>query len=110
FSPLPRRYTTQPRRSVLCGTVPGVTPAGRYPGPYVRGARTFLPHRLSALGRAAVRPTDAQGMGLWCPGVKGSNADGLSECFTGGQQPLQRLDPRMIRNSVDSRRAEMCVA
>jgi hypothetical protein len=32
-----------PRRSVLCGTVPGVTPAGRYPAPHVHGARTFLP-------------------------------------------------------------------
>src|SRR5262249_22150857 len=30
------------RRSVLCGTVPGLTPAGRYPAPYVHGARTFL--------------------------------------------------------------------
>ena len=32
-----------PRRSVLCGTVPRVAPAGRYPAPHVHGARTFLP-------------------------------------------------------------------
>jgi hypothetical protein len=44
--------------SFLCGTVPRLAPAGRYPAPYVHGARTFLPHRLSALMRAAVRPTD----------------------------------------------------
>ena len=31
------------RRYVFCGTFPGVAPAGRYPAPYLRGARTFLP-------------------------------------------------------------------
>jgi len=50
-------------RFVLCGTVPGVAPAGCYPAPYVDGARTFLPRGLSAIARAAVRPTDAIGMG-----------------------------------------------
>src|SRR3954451_5916363 len=45
-------------RFVLCGTVPGVAPAGRYPAPYVDGARTFLSCGLSALAGAAVRPTD----------------------------------------------------
>ena len=29
-------------RFVLCGTFPGVAPAGRYPAPHVDGARTFL--------------------------------------------------------------------
>jgi hypothetical protein len=33
----------RPRRSVLCGTIPRVAPAGRYPAPHVHGARTFLP-------------------------------------------------------------------
>jgi hypothetical protein len=34
------------RRYTFCGTFPGVAPAGRYPAPYLRGARTFLsPHR-----------------------------------------------------------------
>ncbi len=30
------------KRFILCGTFPGVAPAGRYPAPYVDGARTFL--------------------------------------------------------------------
>jgi len=30
------------KRFVLCGTFPGVAPAGCYPAPYVNGARTFL--------------------------------------------------------------------
>src|SRR5258708_12886558 len=30
------------KRFVLCGTVPGVAPAGCYPAPHVDGARTFL--------------------------------------------------------------------
>src|SRR5262249_20595657 len=61
FSPLPR---PQPWRSVLCGTVPEVSPlarrfpGGRYPAPHVHGARTFLPGDLSVLAGAAVRPTD----------------------------------------------------
>ena len=49
-------------RFVLCGTFPGVAPAGCYPAPYVDGARTFLSRRLSAVARAAVRPTDGTGM------------------------------------------------
>ena len=47
------------KRFVLCGTVPGVAPAGRYPAPYVDGARTFLSSHLSVIAGAAVRPTDA---------------------------------------------------
>src|SRR3954464_6433233 len=46
-------------RFVLCGTVPGVAPAGCYPAPYVDGARTFLSRSLSTVAGAAVRPTDA---------------------------------------------------
>ena len=30
------------RRFAFCGAVPGVTPGGRYPPPFRRGARTFL--------------------------------------------------------------------
>jgi hypothetical protein len=36
------------RRSVLCGTIPGLAPAGCYPAPLVHGARTFLPGPLPA--------------------------------------------------------------
>src|SRR5689334_25044344 len=46
-------------RFVLCGTFPGVAPAGCYPAPHVDGARTFLFRHLSVLAGAAVRPTDA---------------------------------------------------
>src|SRR5512135_3747701 len=35
----------------------GTHPAGRYPAPFVHGARTFLPGRLSALARGG-RPAD----------------------------------------------------
>ena len=40
------------RRFDLCGAFPGVAPAGRYPAPCFRGARTFLPCR-SRSGRPA---------------------------------------------------------
>src|SRR3954451_16998912 len=60
--------TPEPRRSgggrfVLCGTFPKVTLAGRYPAPYVKGARTFLPGGLSTVAGAAVRLTDRVRMG-----------------------------------------------
>src|ERR1700724_1142654 len=58
------------KRFVLCGTVPGVAPAGRYPAPYVDGARTFLPGHLSVIAGAAVRPTDAVVMGAQARRVK----------------------------------------
>jgi hypothetical protein len=34
-------------RFAFCGTFPGVAPAGRYPAPCLRGARTFLHRALS---------------------------------------------------------------
>jgi hypothetical protein len=42
-------------RTALCGTFPGVAPAGRYPAPCFRGARTFLPRVAPG---AAIRPPD----------------------------------------------------
>ncbi len=33
----------RPLRFVFCGTFPEVSLAGRYPAPFFRGARTFLP-------------------------------------------------------------------
>ena len=59
FLPRKRGRLGWGKRFVLCGTVPGVAPAGRYPAPYVDGARTFLPSSLSTVAGAAVRPTDA---------------------------------------------------
>ena len=41
---------------ILCGTFPGVAPAGRYPAPYFHGARTFLPRALSGLAAAVIQP------------------------------------------------------
>ena len=46
--PARRAAALQAGRSLFCGTFPGVAPAGRYPAPSLRGARTFLPRRLSA--------------------------------------------------------------
>src|SRR5581483_4902017 len=74
---LPHRFTLAaeiryaPRRSVFCGTFPKVTLAGRYPAPYVHGARTFLCGPLSGIAAAAVQPTDCLGMGVRGRGVKG---------------------------------------
>jgi hypothetical protein len=51
LSPLP---TSKGRRFAFCGTVPRVTPGGRYPPPFHRGARTFLDTPKHA---ATVRPS-----------------------------------------------------
>jgi len=61
------------RRFVLCGTFPGVAPAGCYPAPYVDGARTFLSSHLSVIAGAAVQPTDTAVMGARDHGVKEIN-------------------------------------
>ena len=71
FSPLLPLPFGWGKRFVLCGTFPGVAPAGRYPAPYVDGARTFLSRSLSTVAGAAVRPTDALRMGAHARGVKG---------------------------------------
>jgi hypothetical protein len=76
FSPLLRRSPRkgEGERFVLCGTVPGVAPAGCYPAPYVDGARTFLSRSLSTVAGAAVQPTDALGMGAQSGRVKSIKA------------------------------------
>ena len=61
-SPLPR-HTQRPRRSVLCGTFPGLAPAGCYPAPLVHGARTFLPGSLSASPERPSGRLTGRGMG-----------------------------------------------
>ena len=48
-------------QTALCGTFPRVAPAGRYPAPCFRGARTFLPRGTSG---AAIRPPDPPDVGL----------------------------------------------
>ena len=70
FRPFPREVSLLHGRFVFCGTVPGVAPAGRYPAPYFRGARTFL-HPRVAPGTAAVRPSGEAGMRAEAGVVKG---------------------------------------
>ena len=61
-------YFGEPKRSALCCTFPGVAPAGRYPAPCLRGARTFL--RREA---AAARPTDGGDVRALVQNVKAQN-------------------------------------
>ena len=51
------RETGRGRRYVFCGTFPRVAPAGRYPAPCLRGARTFLPPPKE-LNPGGERPSD----------------------------------------------------
>src|SRR5258706_11927333 len=89
LSPLPRLIRYAPRRFALCCTFPGVrsplargrSPAGRYPAPYARGARTFLSGDLSVLAGAAVQPTDATGMAMPGACVKGATGGQLRSIF-----------------------------
>ena len=53
FHPCPARERAG--RFAFCGAIPGVTPAGRYPAPCLRGARTFL-RMKHATGRPAGWP------------------------------------------------------
>jgi len=54
ISPLPPAPCREGLAVCFCGTVPGVAPAGRYPAPCFRGARTFLSPNER---RAAIRPS-----------------------------------------------------
>jgi hypothetical protein len=54
FHPRPQAFGPG-GQTALCGTFPGVAPAGRYPAPCFRGARTFLPRVTPG---AAIRPPD----------------------------------------------------
>src|SRR5438105_4243028 len=76
---LPHHFTLAARRPegrtgsavCFCGTFPGVAPAGRYPAPYFRGARTFLPPSgIWPERRAAIRPSDWDDLGRRAPPVK----------------------------------------
>ena len=80
---------------LFCGTFPGVAPAGRYPAPFVRGARTFLPAALSGspfqdFGGAAVQSTDIYGMGIKPAAVKSAVR---LVCPPSGSQPRARNLP-----------------
>jgi hypothetical protein len=77
------------RRFALCGAVPGVAPAGRYPAPCLRGARTFL--RL--MKATAVQPTGPR-----------ANRRGRGPGQAGAQPSRQRLR-RSARRRKDRGRA-----
>ena len=104
---LPHRFTltaaqrNAPRRSVLCGTFPGLAPAGRYPAPLVHGARTFLPGNLSVLPERPSGRLTQRGMGALgrrrqeaARGVQKQRAADARRMFLGrprlGEQLLQR--------------------
>ena len=63
------------RRSVFCGTFPGVAPAGRYPAPYFRGARTFLTLPSFDIGKARVQSSSRLTRRLTRPLVPAGQAD-----------------------------------
>src|SRR3984893_9337990 len=70
-SPLPTPPVAgRSRRSVLCGTIPGLAPAGRYPAPFVHGARTFLPGNLSVLPERPSGRLTGEGMRSLASAVK----------------------------------------
>jgi hypothetical protein len=54
-------------RCTFCGTVPGVAPAGRYPAPHLRGARTFL---SPLFGERPSGRLAAMHLGVRCRSVK----------------------------------------
>ena len=58
-------YRPGGRRFAFCGAFPGVAPAGRYPAPCPRGARTFLRPKA-----AAVQPADRRHYAVPGPPVK----------------------------------------
>jgi hypothetical protein len=57
-------------RCTFCGTVPGVAPAGCYPAPYLRGARTFLPPPKAESGHPTVWHKD-----IWVSAIPLSKAE-----------------------------------
>jgi hypothetical protein len=102
---LPHRFTlaarpgkpVRARRCPFCGTVPGVAPAGRYPAPYLRGARTFLsPHDGGERPSGRLAPTDlAAGDDF----VKGPCQTPVSNA--GAKGPLDGLRPARARAARD---------
>jgi hypothetical protein len=57
----PARLAAGGEAVCFCGTFPGVAPAGRYPAPCFRGARTFLDPAVT--GEAAVIQPSGEGRG-----------------------------------------------
>ena len=130
FHPYRGQNATQPRRSVLCGTVPeaspreGSGPAGRYPAPFVHGARTFLPAppfgigaerpsgRLTRIGMGClgqrVKPNAVTWFSKKWPGPAGEERQ--ARASGGGQINLERAVSRAQRPPCGSRFARSRVA
>ena len=84
-------------RFVFCGTVPGVAPAGRYPAPYVHGARTFLPGDLSILPERPSSRLTERGMGCGGGGVKGGTSPGRLRPAANHAACIRRDADRVLR-------------
>ena len=88
------------KRFVLCGTFPGVAPAGSYPAPYVDGARTFLSRE-----GAAARPTDGSRHGVYGRWRQAVNAPEqgpkiiIVKMSFGGRPLRLVLDPEVRKHS-----------
>jgi hypothetical protein len=109
FSPLPRQYSTHRGGLLLCGTFPGVAPAGRYPAPYVHGARTFLSGHLSVIAGAAVQPTDGNRDGMARGARQGMALLRVSDRFEAESEffPQHRFHrvPRIVGFGANNRHA-----
>ena len=105
-SPLPPPPTTGGgRRSVLCGTIPGLAPAGCYPAPLVHGARTFLPADPSGPPERPSGRLTNRGMGTLAAAVKrrGARSRGRArKWFSPGR--ARRANPARSRVSIHRRR------
>ena len=58
-------HPSEDGQTVLCGAIPGVASAGRYPAPCFRGARTFL----SPFGERPSGHLTQRNVGISAPGV-----------------------------------------
>jgi len=104
ISPLPSHAVPQGDRAwvlavCFCGTFPRVAPAGRYPAPCLRGARTFLPPLLTKSGH----PTVWHGI-IWDAAPARSNVpEGKSMRLSEerrGRHPAERRTSAMKRRAA----------
>ena len=110
LSPLP---TQKRRRFAFCGTFPRVTPAGRYPAPYPRGARTFLPQHLSdSFARSSNRLAERT---LYKSEHRGNSAACFHDpaainerCRNAAETRIRRIEVLQLIADFDSKRLHRC--
>ena len=102
-SPLPRLKRNAPRRSVLCGTVPGVAPAGRYPAPFVLEPGLSSPAAFRHWRGAAVQPTDVDRNGDMRGSRQGLSRDSLKKTVSGLSHTIALGDCGVGRVSINAR-------